>query len=90
MIPLSFSIPIVHTEPAPVAQWPCCRSGLIRHERMLRGLTDLRLGAVTEPAPSPTAPRGSPAADETTEEERDACYDAGGRCGAALVTPAVG
>ncbi len=47
MIPLSFSIPIVHTEPAPVAQSPCCRSGLVRHQRMLRGLTDLRLGAVT-------------------------------------------
>jgi len=47
MIRLSFSLPIVHTTPAPLAHSPCCRSGLIRHQSKSRGLTDIRLGAVT-------------------------------------------
>jgi len=47
MIRLRFSLPIVHTSPAPLAQSPCCHSGVIRHQSSWRGLTDIRLGAVT-------------------------------------------
>ena len=47
MIRLSFRVPIVHTEPSPLAQSPCCRAGLIRHQKKSRGLTDIRVGVVT-------------------------------------------
>ncbi len=47
MIRLSFSLAIVHTTPAPLAQSPCCHSGVIRHQSTWRGLTDIRVGLVT-------------------------------------------
>jgi len=38
MTRLSFRLPIVHTIPAPLAQSPCCHSGVIRHQSTYRGL----------------------------------------------------
>src|SRR3990172_2698322 len=41
MIRLRFHIPIVGTEPPSVQNWPCCRTGVIRHQKGHRGLTDI-------------------------------------------------
>jgi hypothetical protein len=48
MIRLGFRLPVVMSEP-PQRQGSCpyCRGHLIRHHTTLRGLTDLRVSAVT-------------------------------------------
>lgn len=46
MIRLHFRIPVVGTEPEHVQKSPCCHTGLIRHQRNERGLTDIRVGGV--------------------------------------------
>jgi len=40
-------LPVVLTEPSRATACPSCGSGLIRHQTTVRGLTDLRIGAVT-------------------------------------------
>ena len=46
MIRLRFRIPVVGTEPPTLQNSPCCRTGLIRHQKGHRGLTDIRVGGV--------------------------------------------
>ena len=46
MIRLRFSIPVVLSEPEPTRKSPCCGTGVIRHQRSERGLTDIRIGGV--------------------------------------------
>jgi transposase-like protein len=47
MYSLRFRLPIVLTDPPALRRCPYCRSGLTRHQTNTRGLTDLRVGAVT-------------------------------------------
>jgi len=44
---MSLRLPVVQQEPEVPSRSPCCRSGLIRHQRSTRGLTDIRIGEVT-------------------------------------------
>ena len=47
MIRMSLRLPVVQQEPDVPSRSACCRSGLIRHQRGTRGLTDIRIGEVT-------------------------------------------
>lgn len=47
MIRLRFRIPVVGTHPQPATKSCCCKSGVNRHQRTERGLTDIRVGGVS-------------------------------------------
>ncbi len=47
MIRLRFTIPIVLETPTALSKCPFCGSGVLRHQKAVRGLTDIRVGSVT-------------------------------------------